>query len=38
MDQGRTCGEVVQMGCQARGLSREDAVDRGSWRKLIGDG
>ena len=27
--------EVVQRDCQVRGLSREDAMIRGRWRKLI---
>jgi len=29
---GRTWGEVVREDCQARGLSKEDAVDRYKWR------
>jgi len=31
----RTWTEVVQKDCQARNLNREDAVDRGRWKKLI---
>jgi len=31
----RTWLEVVQRDCQVRGLSREDAMIRGRWRKLI---
>jgi len=31
----RTCTEVVQKDCQARNLNREDAMDRGRWKKLI---
>jgi len=27
--------EVVQKDCQARNLNKEDAVDRGGWKKLI---
>jgi len=27
--------EVVQKDCQARNLNREDAMDRGRWKKLI---
>jgi len=34
----RTLTEVVQKDYQARKLSREDAMDRGRWRKLIKDG
>ena len=30
----RTWTEVVQKDCQARKLNREDAVDRGRWKKL----
>jgi len=30
-----TWREVVQKDCQARKLNREDAVDRGRWKKLI---
>ena len=29
--------EVVQKDCQARNLNREDAMDRGRWKKLIKD-
>ena len=32
----RTWLEVVQRDCQVCGLSREDAMIRGRWRKLIG--
>jgi len=28
-------GEVVQKDCQAHNLNREDAMDRGRWKKLI---
>jgi len=31
----RTQTEVVQKDCQARSLNREDAMDRGRWKKLI---
>jgi len=31
----RTRREVVQKDCQARNLNREDAMDRGRWKKLI---
>jgi len=31
----RTQREVVQKDCQARTLNREDAMDRGRWKKLI---
>jgi len=31
----RTWREVVQKDCQARSLNREDAMDRGRWKKLI---
>ena len=31
----RTCREVVQKDCQARNLNKEDAMDRGRWKKLI---
>jgi len=27
--------EVVQKDCQARNLNKEDAMDRGRWKKLI---
>jgi len=27
--------EVVQKDCQARNLKKEDAMDRGRWKKLI---
>jgi len=30
-----TWREVVQKDCQAHSLNREDAVDRGIWKKLI---
>jgi len=29
---------VVQKDCQARNLNKEDAMDRGRWKKLIGIG
>jgi len=31
----RTWKEVVQKDCQARSLNKEDAMDRGRWKKLI---
>jgi len=31
----RTWKEVVQKGCQARNLNKENAMDHGRWRKLI---
>jgi len=31
----RAWREVVQKDCQARNLNREDAMDRGRWKKLI---
>ena len=31
----RTWREVVQKDCQAHNLNREDAMDRGRWKKLI---
>jgi len=31
----RTWKEVVQRDCQARKLNKEDAMDRGRWKKLI---
>ena len=31
----RTWREVVQKDCQARNLNKEDAMDRGTWKKLI---
>jgi len=31
----RTWREVVQKDCQAHNLKREDAMDRGRWKKLI---
>ena len=31
----RTWTDVVQKDCQARNLNREDAMDRGRWKKLI---
>ena len=34
----RTWTEVVQKDCQACKLDREDAMDRGRWKKLIKDG
>jgi len=33
----RTWREVVEKGCQARKLNKEDAMDRSKWRKLIKD-
>ena len=31
----RTCLEVVQRDCQVHGLSKDDAVVCGRWRKMI---
>ena len=31
----RTWLEVVQRDCQVRGLSKDDAMVRGRWRKMI---
>jgi len=31
----RTWKELVQKDCQARNLKKENAMDRGRWRKLI---
>jgi len=31
----RTWREVLQKDCQARNLIREDAMDRGRWKKLL---
>ena len=31
----RTWLKVVQRDCQVRGLSKDDAMARGRWRKLI---
>ena len=31
----RTWKDVVQKGCQARNLKKEDAMDRGRWKKPI---
>jgi len=31
----RTWKEVVRKDCQARNLNKEDAMDRGRWKKLI---
>jgi len=31
----RTWKEVVQKECQAHNLNKEDAMDRGRWKKLI---
>jgi len=32
----KTWREIVEKDCKARGLNREDAMDRGRWRKQIG--
>ena len=32
----KTWREIVDKDCKARGLNREDAMDRSRWRKLIG--
>jgi len=34
----RTWKDVVQKGCQARNLNKENAMDRGRWKKLIKTG
>jgi len=31
----RTLKEVVQKDCQAHNLNKEDAMDRGRWKKLM---
>jgi len=31
----KTWKEVVQKDCQVHNLNREDAMDRGRWKKLI---
>ena len=31
----RTWKEIVQKDCQARKFNKEDAMDRGRWKKLI---
>ena len=33
----RTWREIVERDCQARGLNREDAMDRSRWMKQIRD-
>ena len=32
----KTGRQIVEKDCRARGLNREDAMDRARWRKLIG--
>ena len=32
----KTWREIVEKDCKARGLDREDAMDRGRWRKPAG--
>jgi len=32
----KTWRQIVEKDCRARGLNREDAVDRARWRELIG--
>jgi len=32
----KTWRQIVEKDCRARGLTREDAMDRAKWRKLIG--
>jgi len=32
----KTWREIVEKVCKARGLNREDAMDRSRWRKQIG--
>ena len=34
----RTWREVVQKHCQARNLNKEDAMDRGRWKKMMKTG
>jgi len=34
----KTWRGVVQKDCQARNLNREDAMDRGRWKKMINNG
>jgi len=34
--QKKTWKEIVEKDCRARGLNREDAMDRNRWRKQIG--
>jgi len=34
--QKKTSREIVENDCKARGLDREDAMDRSRWRKQIG--
>jgi len=34
----KTWREIVEKDCQARGLNREDAMDRSRWMKQIRDG
>jgi len=34
----RTWRKVVQTDCQARNLNKEDAIDRGRWKKMIKTG
>jgi len=36
VDQRKLGREIVEKDCKARGLNREDAVDRSRWRKQIG--
>jgi len=36
--QKRTWREVVQKDCQAHNLNREDAMERGRWKKLMKSG
>jgi len=33
----KTCREFVEKDCQARGLNREEAMDRITWKKQIRD-
>ena len=32
----KTWREIVEKDCKARGLNRDDAMDRSRWRKQIG--
>ena len=31
----KTCRKIVEKDCEARGLDREDVMDRNRWKKLI---
>jgi len=34
--QRKTCREIVEKDCKARGLNSEDAMDHSRWRRSIG--